>query len=57
MKKIYIEPKIEPAAVDMLQAMLVSSVKTGDSVHEEYNEDDVTYSRESLWTSDDAEEE
>ncbi|MBQ7662933.1 MAG: hypothetical protein IKO17_05400 [Prevotella sp.] len=57
MKKIYIEPKIEPAAIDMLQAMLVSSVKTGDSVHEEYNEDDVTYSRESLWTSDDAEEE
>ena len=48
MKKKYIEPQMEPAAVDMYQELLV--VSSGDSVHDEYNAADETYSREDLWS-------
>ena len=56
MKKKYIDPEVSPIAVDSLQNLLISSVKTGDAIHDDYNEDDVTYSRQNVWSDGEGEE-
>jgi hypothetical protein len=55
MKKKYINPKVEPTAVDMLPLLAGSQVKTGGDLHDDYNEDDVTYSRHNVWTDEEEE--
>ncbi len=55
MKKKYINPKVEPTAVDMLPLLAGSQVKTGGTPQGEYNEDDVTYSRHNVWTDEEEE--
>jgi hypothetical protein len=50
MKKKYIEPQMEPAAVDMFQSLLAGSVRDGDAINDVYDQEDVTYSRENFWS-------
>ena len=56
MKKKYIDPEVSPIAVDTFETLLISSVKTGDAIHDDYNEDDVTYSRQNVWSDGEGEE-
>lgn len=59
MKKTYIEPMVELTIVNMLPLMGASQVKTGGKLGDEYNENDVTYSRRhnDIWDDEEEEEE
>ena len=57
MKKTYIKPMTQHAAMDMFEILAGSQVKTGGTPQGEYTESDVTYSRQqNVWEEEGADD-